>query len=101
MTFRWKTSSRHPTERTMRMRVSKLFVTCFVWMACCEVAGFSQSQTAAKGPARGATRGGTQPRVMANLLQLMRGTLFPESNVIFAAQNEDPAKVLPAKDPST
>jgi hypothetical protein len=38
---------------------------------------------------------------MANLLQLMRGTLFPESNVIFAAQEQNPAKVPPAKDPST
>ncbi|HUI78567.1 MAG TPA: hypothetical protein VLY24_11635 [Bryobacteraceae bacterium] len=30
----------------------------------------------------------------------MRGTLFPASNVYFAAQNLDPAKVPPAKDPS-
>ena len=37
---------------------------------------------------------------MANLLQLMRGTLFPESNVIFAAQEQNPAKVPPAKDPA-
>ena len=86
------------------MRASKLFLACFVWTACCGVAGFSQTQSPAKGPARRATGAGTQvsqPRIMANLLQLMRGTLFPESNVIFAAQNEDPAKVPPAKDPST
>ena len=31
----------------------------------------------------------------------MRGTLFPESNVIFAAQGTDPDKVQPDKDPST
>jgi hypothetical protein len=37
----------------------------------------------------------------ATLAQLMRGTLFPESNVIFAAQGEDPAKIPPAADPST
>jgi hypothetical protein len=36
----------------------------------------------------------------ATLIQLMRGTLFPASNVYFAAQNIDPAKVTPAKDPS-
>jgi hypothetical protein len=39
-------------------------------------------------------------RVVANLAQLMRGTLYPASNVIFAAQNEDPATVKQAKDPS-
>jgi predicted Fe-Mo cluster-binding NifX family protein len=31
----------------------------------------------------------------------MKGILYPSSNVIFAAQNENPADVLPAKDPST
>jgi len=39
-------------------------------------------------------------RVEATLAQLMRGTLYPASNVIFAAQNEDPAKIKMAKDPS-
>jgi hypothetical protein len=38
--------------------------------------------------------------VEANLGQLMRGILFPNSNVVFAAQDADPAKVPPAKDPS-
>lgn len=39
-------------------------------------------------------------QVHASLLQLMRGTLYPASNVLFAAQNENPADVPPAKDPS-
>ena len=39
-------------------------------------------------------------QVKADLRQLMRGTLFPASNVIFAAQSENPADVSPAKDPS-
>ena len=30
----------------------------------------------------------------------MRGILFPNSNVIFFAQEDDPTKVQPAKDPS-
>ena len=30
----------------------------------------------------------------------MRGVLYPASNVIFAAQGDDPAKVKPAKDPA-
>jgi len=40
-------------------------------------------------------------QVQANLLQLMRGTLYPSSNIIFAAQDQNPADVPPAKDPST
>lgn len=36
----------------------------------------------------------------ANLAQLMRGTLYPESNVVFAAQDVNPADVPHAKDPS-
>jgi hypothetical protein len=39
--------------------------------------------------------------IQANLLQLMRGTLYPNSNVIFAAQDQDPAKIPQAKDAST
>jgi hypothetical protein len=40
------------------------------------------------------------PRVEANLLQLMRGIVYPASNVIFAAQ-EDFSKQPPAEDAST
>ena len=36
----------------------------------------------------------------AKLAQLMRGTLFPDSNVLFAATGKNPADVPPAKDPS-
>jgi hypothetical protein len=36
----------------------------------------------------------------ANLLQLMRGTLYPESNVVFAAQDVNPEDVPHAKDPA-
>ncbi len=83
------------------MRVSKRFFTWFICMGISGLAGFSQ--TPARGPAGRAANAAAQPsqtRVMANLLQLMRGTLFPESNVIFAAQSQDPAKVPPAKDPA-
>ena len=36
----------------------------------------------------------------ANLVQLMRGTLYPESNVVFAAQDVNPEDVPHAKDPA-
>jgi cytochrome c' len=86
------------------MRASRLFFTWFVWTGICGLVASSQSQTPARAPSgRAASTGApaSQPRIMANLLQLMRGTLFPASNVIFAAQGQDPAKVQPAKDPST
>src|SRR5438477_8569276 len=59
-------------------------------------------------PARGATapataRGAvpvTTRNVDANLLQLMRGIVYPSSNVIFAAQG-DLTKIPPATDPAT
>ncbi len=51
---------------------------------------------AAKAPKSAAMK----PEVVADLRQLMRGILFPNSNVIFFAQEDDPAKVPPAKDPS-
>jgi hypothetical protein len=55
----------------------------------------STSFIEAQSPAQGAAA--TPP---ANLAQLMRGTLYPESNVVFAAQDVNPADVPHAKDPS-
>jgi hypothetical protein len=63
--------------------------------------GLCTAQTPAAAPAKAKRSTGTEgPRVYANLAQLMRGILFPNSNVIFFAQNENPADVKPAKDPS-
>lgn len=42
----------------------------------------------------------TKPQVYAALAQLMRGIMFPASNIIFAAPKKNPADVKPAKDPS-
>jgi hypothetical protein len=55
----------------------------------------------AQAPARGAATPAVQPRVYATMLQLMRGTLYPQSNVIFTAQVEDPASFKPATHQST
>ncbi len=51
--------------------------------------------------ARGAAGKELKPQVYASLAQVMRGILFPASNVIFAAPRQNPADVKPAKDPST
>src|SRR5688572_9081577 len=45
--------------------------------------------------------GGSAAQVHGNLAQVMRGILFPNSNVIFAAQGTNPADVKPVGDPST
>jgi hypothetical protein len=56
--------------------------------------------------ARGARAGGAAaaPRaqqVHGNLLQVMRGVLFPNSNVVFSAQTVDPASVKKDADPTS
>ena len=66
-----------------------------------QVAG---AQAPARGPAHAAAKGATAASsapVEANLAQLMRGILYPSSNVIFAAQDQNPDQVVPAKDPAT
>jgi len=40
-------------------------------------------------------------QVQGTMLQVMRGILFPNSNVVFAAQGKNPAEIKPAPDPST
>ena len=65
------------------------------------LAGLCDAQAPAASPAKAKPSTGAQPpKVYANLAQLMRGVLFPNSNVIFFAQNDNPADVKPAKDPS-
>jgi hypothetical protein len=59
-----------------------------------------QGPGAAQAPAgRGAAA--QQPRVHANMLQLMRGVLYPASNVIFTVQSDDPDSFKPSLRPST
>jgi hypothetical protein len=40
-------------------------------------------------------------RTPANLAQVMKGIIYPASNVVFAAQNDEFKDIKPAKDPST
>jgi hypothetical protein len=80
----------------MKMSRTRITVLSLVSLGICQ----------AQAPAPAGVKGGKapsaalKPEVDANLLQLMRGILFPNSNVIFFAQEDDPAKVPPAKDPS-
>ena len=67
-------------------------------MAGCAAAAAQAPARGAQPPARGGAAGGQQAH--GNVAQMMKGILFPASNVVFAAQ-DDPATVKPAEDPST
>ena len=72
----------------MRTRaVLSLAVPAFIVLCL----GVAFAQTPARG--RGAAAPPVRAQVHANLLQVMRGILFPNSNVIFSAQTQDPAGV--------
>ena len=63
--------------------------------------GVAVAQTPGRGAApKAPSPSATVPKIEANLLQLMRGIVYPASNVIFAAQ-EDLSKQPPAADAST
>ena len=72
-------------------------------ISCLLVVGFGALILSAPGESRGRRATGTpegKPQVYAVLAQLMRGIMFPASNIIFAAPRKNPADVKPAKDPS-
>ena len=58
--------------------IAALFVTRSVALA----------QTTGRGAAPRGSAGRSAPKIEANLLQLMRGIVYPASNVIFAAQDD-------------
>ena len=74
--------------------ICRAVVCSLAWTALCHAQPTAPSSAAKR------TTSASSPQVYANLGQLMRGILFPNSNVVFAAQSDDPAKVAPAKDPS-
>jgi cytochrome c553 len=61
-------------------------------------AAAAKPAAAAQGRAGGAAP--ARARVHGNLNQVMRGILFPNSNVVFASQSTDPATIKQDKDPS-
>ena len=71
-----------------------------VAMAVVQAQAPAATKPAAPKPAAGAAPA-ARYRTHGNLNQVMRGILFPNSNVVFAAQSEDFAKIAQDKDPST
>jgi hypothetical protein len=91
----------HTYRRTSRVRNIFLMLLVSVGIATYLI-GAASAQTPAAGaqapkPATGAPS--AAPKVSANLMQLMRGIIYPASNVIFAAQS-DITKLPQPKDPS-
>jgi hypothetical protein len=83
------------------MRVGKVLFGAIVGVGLCAVL-YGGVAAQAPAPARGGRGAAPAARVHGNLLQVMRGILYPASNVIFAAQSEDPATIKPATpDPAT
>ncbi len=54
----------------------------------------------AQAPARPAAQTAAGARPPANLAQLMRAIFFPNVNVIYGAQNQDPSTIKPADSPN-
>ena len=91
--------------RRCKLRLHSLSLVLAAWIGTLiSPVPIGHAQTPARGPATAqppARTGTPSALVEATLAQLMRGTLYPASNVIFAAQDQNPADVPPAKDPST
>ena len=75
----------------------------FISLACVGTSTLIQAQTPtpAKAPAKAKSSAPAPARNPATLAQLMKGILYPSSNIIFAAQGDNPGDVPPAKDPAT
>jgi hypothetical protein len=74
-----------------------------VWALLVGIAAVSVSlmePTQAQPPAPGGAVTAPALPVPATVAQLMKGTLYPSSNVVFAAQDLNPAEVPKAKDPN-
>ena len=72
--------------------------TVLTLLLCSAVSTSVSERARAQSPAAGPTA--PVPKAPADLAQLMRGTLYPESNVVFAAQDTNPADVKHAADPA-
>jgi cytochrome c556 len=88
-------------QRSRRVGFAILVITGSSWaLVDRSEAQAPPPKATAAAPARASVPAAPQ-KVAANLGQLMKGILYPSSNVIFAAQDQNPADVPQAKDPST
>ena len=87
------------------MRIYKAGFGLSILIGLCAFSVQSSNGQSPTPSAAAASKGGGAAAALipasANLSQLMRGILFPNSNVIFAAQSDNPADVKPDPRPST
>ena len=77
----------------------------FALLVLTAMSAFFLEHSAAQAP-KGGAKAAPAPKATAaarpaTLGQLMKGILYPNSNVIFAVQSQDPTKLPPAKDAAT
>ena len=86
----------------MRIRRALVPPLAVAALALLVLAGIAAAQAQRRGgtPPAGGAGQSSAPRAQANLNQLMRGILFPNSNVIFAVQSDDPTKLKGPREPS-
>ena len=87
------------------IQVPRVFLAVLVGVAASMViVQRSEAQSPARGPApaqKGKAAAAATAATPATLAQLMKGIFYPSSNVIFAAQGQNPAEVPPDKDAAT
>ena len=92
------------TRLTAGWRSFLIVAGAFVIGTAALVAEAAQSARAAGTPAQAGHAAGapaSSTGTPATVLQVMRGILYPSSNVVFSAQADDPVAVKKATDPST
>lgn len=84
------------------MRFRNTLLTLLICMSGARlIVGSAEARAATQGAVQVAPQKTSEAApAYANLAQLMRGILFPNSNVIYFAQAKNPADVKPAPDPS-
>jgi len=68
-------------------RVSRILIVSFVFLS-----GFIRAQSPGRGPV---AKRAAESRPPADLAQLMKGIVYPNSNVVFFAQGENPDEIKP------
>jgi hypothetical protein len=81
------------------MRVRRYASVLFVVAAVVSLSWVAIASGQGQSPARHAAP--VAPQASGTLLQVMRGILFPNSNVIFAVQSQDPTAIKRDADPSS
>jgi hypothetical protein len=82
------------------MNIRRVVLVLLAGAGTSAIVPLSQAQTPAPPKAKSGAAAPAR-QTPATLAQLMKGILYPSSNIIFAAQSDNPADVPPAKDPAT